>query len=65
MVGTAGVLQHAEQALAVTAVNADAAAALGPAPHPTRRDPWLRVAAKYRITIHYRLARIWEPRSRK
>src|SRR5262249_58743246 len=59
MVGATGVLQHPEQALAVTAVNADAAAALRPAPHPTRRDPWLRAAATYRIIVHDRLAWIW------
>src|SRR5262249_4909087 len=65
VVGTTGVFQHPEHALAVMAVNADAAAALGPTPHPTRRDPWLRAAARCRITVHDHLARIWEPRSRR
>jgi len=65
MVGATGVFQHAEQALAVVAVDADAAAALGTAPRRTRRGRWRRAAAVYRITGHDRLARIWEPRSRR
>jgi len=56
MVGTTGVFQHAEQALAVVAVDTDAAAALDPALRRTRRDRC--AAARYRITGHDRLARI-------
>lgn len=59
MFGTAGVFQHAHQALAVMAVNTDAAAAPDPALRRTRYGRWRRAAARYGITGHDRLARIW------
>ena len=65
VVGTMRVFQHAEQALAVMAVNTDAAAALDPALRRKRRARWRHTAAGDRLTGHDRLARIWEPRSRR